>query len=102
MTPPPKLKSHYDTLLANAPDHHAPEFLTYLKDNNPLVYEDDLWLIIENAKYHTPEKPHLTAFAKTSRLDFSILRDYWGNWEWRKKSAEKQTVKRFHIHLMEP
>lgn len=93
----------YNTLLANAPAHDTPEFLQYLRDNNKVVAENEAWLVIENYKYHTPEKPWLTAFYKHaphSALNaLSWLGYAFMDWNWLKKSADKQTVKRFHIHI---
>lgn len=94
-------------LLQNAPPHDSDEFLDYLRANNVVVYENDVWLIIENCKYHTPEVPWHTAFFKPigehgaipamSLLSFA----YW-DWEWLKKAKVKQTVpSRFHIHLID-
>jgi len=88
-------------LLEKAPDHSSPEFIDFLRDNNRVIFENESMIIIENCKYHTPEKPWYTCFAKTE--DYQNLVRYLYNeypdWEWRKKSADKQTIKRFHIHL---
>lgn len=93
----------YRTLLAAAPAHDTDEFLQYLRDNNKVVMENEAWLVIENFKYHTPEKPWYTAFAKTDDWQTFLVtligsKD-WYSWEWLKKAAGDQSVKRFHIHL---
>lgn len=101
-------KTEYKRLLSKAPkDHMSPEFLQFLRDNNKIVKEGKNWLIIENIKYHTEKNPHHTAFykpvgkTKSKRFLFVLLfLHHYKDWEWRKKKAEEQTVKRFHIHLI--
>jgi hypothetical protein len=93
-------------LLQKAPRHDSPEFIDYLRDNNKVVHESHNWIIIENCKYHTPEKPWLTAFYKhvgehSALLDLSWLGFLFWDWEWLKKAKSKQTVRRFHIHLIQ-
>jgi hypothetical protein len=90
-------------LLRDAPDHFSEGFIDFLRARNPVVFEDDSWIIIENCKYHTPEQPWLTAFAKSTKNfpDLETLSP-WSDWEWQKKAMEKQTVKRFHIHIYKP
>lgn len=90
-------------LLGNAPDHFSPLFIDYLREHNPTVFENDNWIVIENCKYHTPERLWLTAFAKRplGEVSFQALHDKFGALEWLKKSAGSQTVKRFHIHFYE-
>jgi len=90
----------YETLLANAPDQTTDDFLVYLRTNNKIVYEDKNWLVIENCKYNTPERPWHTAFHKHGVMSFkSLITRYW-TWEWLKKAKESQTVpNRFHIHF---
>lgn len=97
---------NYETLLGNAPDHDTPEFLAYLREHNPVVWENPQWLIIENAKYDG----WLTAFWKGQNrsggkawwVDLDILWYEFGDYEWRKKAVDKQSVRRFHIHLIPP
>ncbi len=99
----------YD-LLAKAPkDHNSPEFLDYLRANNEVVKEYDHWLVIKNCKYHREDSPWYTAFWKhdpmmMNSVQFDIglinLLNEYSNWEWLKKAASKQTVIRFHIHLV--
>jgi hypothetical protein len=90
-------------LLIDAPDHFSEGFIDFLRARNPVVFENDTWIIIENCKYHTPEQPWLTAFAKSTKNfpDLETLSP-WSDWEWQKKAMEKQTVKRFHIHIYKP
>lgn len=86
----------YDELLAGAPPHDTPAFLGYLREHNDVLYEDSEWLVIKNSKYGWP-----TAFAKyrTATFTGTFLEKY-GQYEWRKKAEEKQTVKRFHFHII--
>ncbi len=90
-------------LLKNAPAQDSPEFIEYLRKNNVVIKETDNFILIQNCKYHSPEKPWYTLFTKKKSYPavelLSILYDYF-EWEWLKKSKEKQTVPgRFHIHL---
>lgn len=91
-------------LLKDAPPHDSEAFIAYLGENNVVVDENDAWILIENCKYHTKEKPFLTLFAKQSvnTEQWEDLRGWLSDyldWEWLKKSSERQTVKRFHIHI---
>lgn len=108
---------NYEELLAAAPSHDSEAFLVYLRENNKVVFDNDQWLVIENFKYHTQEKPWYTAFHKNRVQlisaghgniiehtpewweDVDILWYQWPDWVWLKKSAEDQSVKRFHIHI---
>lgn len=92
----PEQKFDYESLLAAAPPHDSPGFLDYLRAHNPVLYEDASFLVIKNAKYGWP-----TAFAKTTAPDFTGLLAEYGHLEWRKKTADKQTVPgRFHMHIL--
>lgn len=94
-------------LLENAPAHDTPEFIDYLRENNAVVWENPQWVVIENCKYHTEEKPWYTAFWKGPwemcpdewYQDIDIIWYEFGDYEWLKKAPDRQTVKRFHIHL---
>lgn len=96
---------NYETLLKNAPPHDTDDFIDYLRENNKVVWENPQWIVIENFKYHTTERPWYTAFHKekpyNAVMDLDILENYedWKHWEWLKKSSTEQTVKRFHIHI---
>jgi len=105
----------YEELLKNAPPHDTPEFIDYLREQNRVVFETNEWLVIENFKYHTPQRPWYTAFWKGcgfckgegccawwNALDELHYHDDWKDWEWLKKTADKQTIKRFHIHIYKP
>lgn len=113
-----QLKKYY-ALLKGAPDHDSPEFIEYLKANNPVIWENPQWLVISNVKYDKPEKPWYTAFHKSVKVetknglsfspayqtewyhDIDILWYEFGDYEWLKKAKSKQTVPgRFHIHLV--
>ncbi len=113
----------YEQLLANAPEHDTPEFIEYLREHNRVVRENDEWLVIENIKYHRPTRRWYTAFSKKdgkkekgedadgeSPGGFHFSFDYRDNkwlhkwykeWNWLKKAASKQTVKRYHFHIFE-
>lgn len=98
---------NYETLLKNAPEHASPDFILYLRENNRVAYENRTFLVIENAKYHNKGRPWLTAFKKNSAKnneqvleDLILLYKKYGDWQWIKKSAKKQTVRRFHLHLI--
>lgn len=88
-------------LLENAPPHDSPEFLSYLRKNNRVLYEDKHWIVIENCKYHKWNSPWLTAFLKEGVPNVAPLMKKFGTMEWKKKAEKKQTVKRFHIHMYE-
>lgn len=99
---------NYETLLKNAPAHDTEAFIDYLREHNPVYWENPQWIVIENVKYHTKKKPWYTAFWKGTWSghhdwyeDIDILWYEFGHLEWLKKAKEKQTVGRFHIHLME-
>jgi hypothetical protein len=95
----------YDEILANAPVHNTPEFLEYLKANNKVFIEMKYWLVIENCKYHRPDRKWYTAFAKELKpypeLNFFQLHLMFSDLTWLKKPPKKQTVQRFHIHMYE-
>lgn len=101
------MKKSYAKLLKNSPAHGSPEFIDYLRENNKVVFESPIWIVIENYKYHTKEKPWLTAFYKGTFQSVAIhdvpylYKNFdWKDWNWLKKSADKQTVPgRFHIHI---
>ena len=92
------MKKDYKKLLKNAPDHDSPEFIEYLRENNPVVWEHGNWIVIKNFKYDW-----LTAFSKMPNNKWwKLISPLWkefGHLEWLKKSDKDQTVKRFHIHL---
>ncbi len=98
------------SLLDEAPkDHNSEGFLDFLRANNNVVEDSDHWLVIENCKYHSPSSPWYTAFWKHTpdmmisiQFDMSLVNmlNRYNSWEWLKKAASKQTVKRFHIHLI--
>lgn len=94
-------KLPYEELLKLAPPHDSDEFLTFLEENNEVVYSTGDWLIVKNYKYHTEEKPWLTAFSTLIPFDGDIqsLCASFSDWKWIKKHPKDQTVKRFHIHL---
>jgi hypothetical protein len=102
----PEEKTTYP-LLEKSPPHDSPEFIDYLRENNVVIFENDAWIIIENCKYHTPNNPWHTAFSKfnytisINSFFLNPLPSEYDDWEWLKKAKSKQTVKRFHIHLIQ-
>ena len=95
-------ENEYQEILKTVPDHNSPEFLDYLRENNPVIWENSNWLVIQNCK----DKNVRTAFWKPSRGLFrpemylyEVL-DQYPECEWRKKHANKQSIKRFHIHII--
>lgn len=97
-------------LLEKAPQPHTSwQFLDFICKNNEIVYENNEWVVIKNCKYNGAGKPlWLTAFHK-GNLDSQAIMDLWSlwcggdfeKWEWLIKARSKQTVKRFHIHLIQ-
>jgi hypothetical protein len=89
--------------LANAPvDHSSEEFLEYLRTNNVVVYEDGAWLVIENCKYHTPEKPWYTAFKKRDFYTWPEVEMLWVRYpdmDITIKHPNNRSVKRPHVHF---
>jgi hypothetical protein len=104
------LQSHYRhmdyaTLLKNAPDHMSGAFLDYLRANNNLAgVGNAVWLVIENCKYHTEDKPHYTAFLKApkklSMNDILLLQNDYPDFDLLIKAPTRQSIKRFHCHLI--
>jgi len=93
----------YSELLKNAPEHTSEAFLEYLRRFNKIVSESDEWLVIENFKYHTAEKPWYTAFAKSMEVRHEMIEEL--GEEFREcdlliKSASRRSVRRFHVHLI--
>lgn len=89
------------------------EFIIFLRQRNKVVFECEQWIVIENCKYHTKKAPWLTAFHKPKNFegtqwtewydDMDILwwhNPEWRDWKWVKKEKRKQTVKRFHFHII--
>ena len=96
---------NYEQLLANAPDHMTPEFLEYLKENNVVMVDEDFWLIIENAKYHSKDKPWYTAFWKKEGTpddqEIQNLHSVYYDFDLLIKARKRRSVKRFHVHLIQ-
>lgn len=99
---------NYETLLREAPAHDSAEFMEYLKEKNKVVYESISWLVIENFKYHTKEKPHYTAFWQTEHNKHPFpdiyaimgLQDEFRDFDFLIKARSRRSVQRFHIHLI--
>lgn len=106
------------SLLEKAPkNHHSPEFLQFLRDNNTVVFENDYWLFIENCKYNNQDgnKRWHTAFLKSNQGWFimqdahyhalksaMIMSDLdYTQWEMRIKAPKNRSVGRYHVHFIE-
>ena len=95
-------------LLEKAPkDHLSDEFLQFLRENNEVIEENDLWLIVANCKYDTPGKRWYTAFWKPAKIrmapmsSLGYLSEAYGHLTWLIKAPKDRSVKRFHVHLYE-
>lgn len=79
----------------------AEDKIGFLRDNNRVMYEDSHWLIIENVKYHAPERQWYTAFSKTLEPCFRRLFSYFVKEGYNVliKPKEKRTVDIFHVHI---
>ena len=78
------------------------QFFEYLRQHNVVEYEDRNWLVIQNIKYHSDKRMWLTAFAKREGVpNMTELQKKWGDREWLKKPATKQSIGFFHIHIYE-
>ena len=90
-------------ILPNLPDHLSPKFIDYLRENNVVVEENEIYIIIENIKYHTPENPCHTLFLKGDLVDLgclSVVVDYnYNNWTMVRWKADERSIKRFHVHF---
>jgi hypothetical protein len=91
-------------LLEQAPkDHMSIEFIQFLREKNVVVKEMKNWLIIENCKYHTKEKPWYTAFYKKlipeqHELGQLLVFAPFG-YNVMIKPPEERTVQRWHAHI---
>lgn len=102
-----KTPKQYEKMLKKAPDNHwSDEFIDFLRENNKVRYENHDWIVIENIKYWNKNNDWLTAFQKGIEMcpNFYTLytggnREEMDKREWVKKGSDRQTVKRFHIHL---
>lgn len=89
----------YQQLLNKMPDHQSPGFIDWLRANNPVVYENEHWLVIENFKYHFLSSPWLVAFAKTQQLEMTDLLTVYKDWGFLKNLPKDITVNRVHFHI---
>ena len=94
----------YKAVQDTAPgDHHSDEYVEYLR-KSPVVIETKEWLVVENIKYHTEEKPWYTAFllCPDMTLEYTIQMLKWEFPEYRMiiNPTLTQSVKRYHIHLI--
>lgn len=95
-------------ILPNLPDHMSDEFIDYLRANNVVAEETDVYIIIENIKYHTKETPCHTLFLKEepSIFDLKVLyvfvafmRHKYDDWTMVRWKADERSIKRFHVHF---
>lgn len=108
----------YQERLRECPPPDSVQFLDYLRANNRVVDENDIWLLIENCKYHTREKGYYTAFLKPqmkyARVTpnmlfpsewsslFRLYQKYAGGWEFVIKAELQQSIRtRFHVHFIQ-
>lgn len=95
-------KSEYELRLSQSPDHSTPEFIDFLREHNNVIWENQHWIIIENCKYENWR----TAFWKHTDFKSGFYKslgqvlDQYPECEWRKKHGKKQSIKRFHIHII--
>jgi len=93
-------------LLQLAPeDHNSKAFIFFLVANNKVLINTDDWLIIENCKYHFPDREWWTAFyigsgRKPSREALGYL-FYLVPYDWNMmlKDPQKRSVSRYHVHI---
>ena len=97
-------------LLINAPAHDTPAFIRYLRKHNKVIYESNVWIGIENCKYHQPDHPHYTFFTMCQRLSLPDLQTFeWQEWQKIMQNYQKwfvfinsqpqKSVDRFHFHV---
>lgn len=89
----------YQQLLSKMPVHDSPEFIDWIRINNPVVYENEHWIVIENFKYHFLSRPWLVAFAKTDKLEMTDLLRVYGDWGLLKNLPKDMTINRVHFHI---
>lgn len=96
-------------MLQEAPkDHYSKEFVNFLRNKNVVVWENTNWLIIENCKYHTPERKWWTAFFIHPELRIPE-REHLGSLVYYMpydmalmvKDTSKRSVARWHAHIFE-
>lgn len=93
----------YEDLLKDAPVHTTKEFLLYITHLNTIVAENKKWLVIQNIKYHTTEKPYYTAFFKKEIPTFKEimqLHEMFLTFDLLIKPPIHRTIKRYHVHLI--
>lgn len=98
-------EEEYQKFLEPAPYHNSEEFISFLRDNNTVVHEDDSWIVVENIKYHTKEKPWLTAFLinQDGAVDASSqLAEHFGSTHRiMLQPPSLRSIQRFHVHLLD-
>lgn len=111
-----RTKAYYHNVIKNRPDYH--ERLRI--QNAKYKAKQDEWKRLRREKNMKKlseileKKPWLTAFHKPRKIqgmvimtewfhDVDILwhhKPEWRDWKWVKKEKRKQTIKRFHIHII--
>lgn len=101
----------YDKLLQICPPHDSDSFIEFLRAKNPVTFEDEEWIVVENYKYHSKSTLHYTAFVKRfvqypHELDVKqndsltqITRKYKG-WFIYVNPDEQRSVYRLHYHFV--
>lgn len=99
---------NYKQLVKDVPSQESTEFITYLRDNNRVVFETEHFLGIMNAKrvgWVTAFWKHPEDKRNSSTFDTALMQilNQYPSWEWRKHQVQRQSVpNRFHIHLIPP
>lgn len=98
-------EKRYEAFLSQAPkDHNSPEFVEWMKENNKIVLLTPEWLVVENVKYHTKQKPWYTAFdlRPDMTLEYKLQALQWEFPEWKMLIHPKivQSIRRYHVHLL--
>ena len=98
---------NYVKLLEKAPPHDSPDFIVFVKDNFPFVYQNDFWLVVEHPVYHTELNPLYYAFHKEKNCEWwdnapALMTKMKGDWEsygWNYPSKIEQEFTRFYIQI---
>lgn len=101
----------YQKLLEAPKDHLSHDFIKYIYENNPIVYDGDYWIGIENCKWHKEDSFHYTFFAirgirfkyqltmkeKMEELAVEITHKIKPHYN----KYENRSVERLHFHIIQ-
>ena len=104
-------EEEYRKLLEICPPHDTKEFIEFVKKYNPVVTENQYWVVIENFKHHSATTPFYTVFpvhyteewGDLSEAEMVALRDIFAKYpDWYKfqNVQEVRSVKRIHLHML--